>query len=229
MTSVSEVASFMRNIAVIARKGGSGKTTVAVHLALAAHRRGLKTLMVDTDPQGSSTEVLKARQGAGPDYVQAAGAELLARQQAALAAGVEAMVVDTPAASEAETAHAIALSHLSLLVIRPTFLDIAASIQTAQILRRLRKPGLILLNQAPVARGGVEPPAVKKALEALRLMRLPVAPVILRSRAVYQTALANGLSAEESAFPGPAAEEMAQLWSFIERFAFGERQRARAG
>ncbi len=51
----------MRNIAVIARKGGSGKTTVAVQLALAAHLRGLRTVLADTDPQGSSLEVLKAR------------------------------------------------------------------------------------------------------------------------------------------------------------------------
>ena len=53
----------MKTIAVIARKGGSGKTTVAVHLALAAHRAGLATVLADTDPQGSATEVLKARAG----------------------------------------------------------------------------------------------------------------------------------------------------------------------
>jgi chromosome partitioning protein len=219
----------MRNIAVIARKGGSGKTTVAVHLAVAAHRRGLSTLLVDTDPQGSSLEVLKARQAPGPACIRAVGAELVERQAFALGSGVDAMVIDTPAASEGEIAHAIALSHLSLLVIRPTFLDIAASIQTAQILRRLRKPGLILLNQAPVARGGIEPPAVKKALEALRLMRLPVVPTVLRSRAVYQTALASGQSAEEMAHAGAAVDEIGACWDFIERFTFGDRHQAQAG
>jgi chromosome partitioning protein len=219
----------VKTIAVIARKGGSGKTTVAVHLALAAHRRQLKTWLVDTDPQGSSSEVLKARQADGPVCAPAVGAGLIDRQAAALAVGAELMLVDTPAASEGEIAHAIALAQLSVLVIRPTFLDIAASIQTAQILRRLRKPGLILLNQAPVPREGVEPPAVKKAIEALRLMRLPVIPVVLRSRAVYQTALATGQSAEELAAGGPAGEEVAQAWSFIERFVWGETRRARTG
>lgn len=219
----------MKNIAVIARKGGSGKTTVAVHLALAAHRRGIRTVLIDTDPQGSSLEVLKARQADGPLCLSAAGADLAQHQTAATADGYELMVVDTPAAAEGEIAHAIALAHLSLLVIRPTFLDIAASIQTAQILRRLRKPGLILLNQAPVARGGIEPPAVKKALEALRLMRLPVVPVILRSRAVYQTALATGLSAEEAVSSQQATDELAACWDFIARFTFGEGLRARAG
>src|SRR5580700_10801206 len=57
----------MRTIAIIARKGGSGKTTVAVHMAIAAHLRGRRTLLADSDPQRSSSIVLKARRDAGPD------------------------------------------------------------------------------------------------------------------------------------------------------------------
>jgi chromosome partitioning protein len=218
----------MRNIAVIARKGGSGKTTVAVHLALAAHLRGLKTVLADTDQQGSSLEVLKARADQGPSCRSARGSDLVALQHQVISEGADAFFIDTPAASEGEIAHAIALSHLSLLIVRPTFLDIAASVQTAQILRSLRKPGLILLNQAPVTRGGVEPPAVKRALEALQLMRLPVVPTILRSRVVYQTALASGRSAEELEPHSPAAREMAACWKFIEGFAFGVRHTAKS-
>lgn len=213
----------MRSIAVIARKGGSGKTTVAVHLALAAHLRGLATTVADTDPQGSTSEVLKVRAGAGPRLVASTGEGLRQVQAEAKTAGTQALIIDTPAASEGEIAHAIALSNLAILVIRPTFLDLAASIQTAQILRQLRKPGLIVLNQAPTARGGVEPPAVKRALEALQLMRLPVIPTILRSRVGYQTALATGRSAEELEPGGPAARELAEFWAFIDRFAFSER------
>ncbi len=207
----------MKNIAVIARKGGSGKTTVAVNLAIAAHRRGYAVQLADTDPQGSSAEVLRARKGDGPVVIQTTGAELHASRHQP-DPSFDLRVMDTAAASEDSIGHAIALAQVSLLVVRPTFLDLAAALQTAQILRRLRRPGLILLNQAPVPRGGIEPPAVKRALDALRLMQLPVLPVMLRARAAYQTSLAQGCSVEEMG-AGPAADEIAQLWSYIERFA----------
>ena len=213
----------MKNIAVVARKGGSGKTTVALNLAIAAHRRAYRVQLADTDPQGSATEVLRVREAPGPEVLRLSGGELFALQKATPASGVDVTILDTPAASEDAIGHAIALAHLSLLIVRPTFLDIAAALQTAQILRRLRRPGLIVLNQAPATRGGVEPPAVKRALDALRLMQLPVAPVILRARAAYQTTLASGRSVEELVSGNPAAEEVAQLWAYIERFAFGTR------
>ncbi len=214
----------MKNIAVIARKGGSGKTTLAVHLAIAAHQAGHATLLVDTDPQKSAAEVMRAREASGPELLVSPADRLFDVHKAASDRQIDTMIIDTPAAAEDEIAHAIALAHLSVLVIRPTFLDIAASIQTARLLHRLRKPGLIVLSQAPVTRGGVEPPAVKKALEALRLMQLPVIPSIIRSRAVYQTSLALGRSAQETAPGSLAADEMDALWRYLERFVYGERR-----
>ena len=213
----------MRNIAVVARKGGSGKTTVAVNLAIAAHRRGRRVQLADTDPQGSATEVMKVRIPDGPQVLSLSGGELFKLQKATPTAEVDITVLDTPAASEDALGHAIALAHLTLIIVRPTFLDMAATLQTAQVLRRLRKPGLIVLNQAPVPRGGVEPPAVKRAIEALRLMQLPLAPVILRGRAIYQTTLASGRSVEEMAPGTPAADEIDGLWRYIERFVLGSR------
>ena len=62
---------------------------------------------------------------------------------------------------------------------------------------------------------------MKRALDALRLMQLPVLPVMLRARAAYQTSLALGCSVEEMGGDGRAAEEVAALWSYLERFALG--------
>jgi chromosome partitioning protein len=211
----------MRTIAVIARKGGSGKTTVAVHLAIAAHLRGRQVLLADSDRQQSACTVLRGRNGAGPNFAQTSGAEICNLQRVAVRRKMDAMVIDTAAGAEEDLAHAIVVADLTLLVIRPTFLDFAAAVETAAVLRRMGRPGLIVLNQAPVARAGVEPPLVRKAQEAVRLMRLPLAPTMLRSRNVYQQALESGRSAEEIGAGGPAAQEAADLWRFVERVAFG--------
>ncbi len=211
----------MRSVAVIGRKGGSGKTTIAVHLAIGFHRRGRRTVLADADPQHSSIEVLKGRRQAGPEAIVTSGPKLFALQTAITRCGVEALVIDTPAVLEEEVAHAVVLSDLALLVVRPTFLDLAAAVRTSDIIRRLRKPGLVVLNQAPVARENVEPPLVKRSIEALRLLRLPVAPVVVRSRAAYQTVLETGGSAEELASETVAGEEMAALCAFVDRLVFG--------
>jgi chromosome partitioning protein len=213
----------MRTIAVIARKGGSGKTTIATQLALAAHLRGYKTLLADTDPQRSASEVLRARRDDGPERADTTGPKLFALQVGAIRASVDAMIIDTAAASEEDLGHAIVLADLSLLVLRPTFLDMAAAVHTVDVIRRLRRPAMIVVNQAPAAREGVEAPAVKRALQALKIMRLPVAPTLIRSRGVYQSTLETGRSAEEGQDLAAAAE-MAAFWTFIEAFAFSKRE-----
>jgi chromosome partitioning protein len=214
----------MRTIAVIARKGGSGKSTIALHIAIAAHLRGRSVLVADTDAQRSASQVLKGRRGPGPELAETSGAKLFALQVASVRSGVDMMVIDTPAVVEEEISYAIVAADLCLLVIRPTFLDLAAAIQTAEIVRRLRKPALVVLNQAPSARAGVENPAVKRALEALLMLRLPVIPSILRARASYQSAFETGRSVEELDPPAESAREVADLWAFVESFLFGRRR-----
>jgi chromosome partitioning protein len=211
----------MRTIAVIARKGGSGKSTLALHLAIAAHLRGRRVLLADTDSQRSASQVLKGRRGEGPGLAETSGPKLFALQLASVKAGVDLMVVDTPAAVEEEIAHAIVASDLCLLVVRPTFIDLAAAVQTAEIVRRLRKPTLAVINQAPSPRAGVESPTVRRSLEALRLMRLAGLPTALRARMSYQSALEAGRSVEEVDPASEAALELAEFWSFVETFVFG--------
>lgn len=45
----------MKIIAFMGQKGGTGKTTLAVHTAVAAGQDGHKVVLVDTDPQESAT------------------------------------------------------------------------------------------------------------------------------------------------------------------------------
>jgi len=187
----------LRTVAVIARKGGAGKTTIAVHLAIGAFLRGRKTLLADMDAQKSALEVLKSRRRPGPDRVDCTGSKLFAQKTGASLQGYDELIIDTSAGEEDEMASAISLADLSILVVRPTFLDIASAAQTSQIIQRLRRPAIILVNQAQSPRNGAELPAVARAMKALRILNLPICPNLIRSRAIYQSAVEKGFSAEE--------------------------------
>ncbi len=201
-------------MAVIALKGGSGKTTLATHLALAAHLRGVATLVADIDPQRSAENILSARTEAGPACVATSGPKLMAAQFAALSLRKELLIVDTPAGLIEDVGEAIVLADYAVMVVRPTLIDLSGLARTLMMVRRLGKPSAVVVNQAPAARDGVEAPLVKRALRGLDYMRAPTAPVIVRSRSVYQTALETGRSAEEGS-DGAAAAEIAALWAFV--------------
>ena len=51
----------MRSLSLVAQKGGAGKTTLAVHLAVYAAMRGEKVGLIDTDPQRSTADWWRAR------------------------------------------------------------------------------------------------------------------------------------------------------------------------
>ncbi|HWA61389.1 MAG TPA: ParA family protein [Caulobacteraceae bacterium] len=218
----------MRTLAVIALKGGSGKTTVATHLALAAHLRGRAVMVADIDPQRSAHDVLSTRCGGGPAAVVASGATLLSAQFAAAGLRQDLFIVDTPAGAVEDVTEAVVLADLCLLVVRPTLLDLAGLARTLTLVRRLGKPALVVMNQAPVAREGVEPPLVKRALKGLDYMQAEVAPTILRFRTIYQTALETGRSAEEMNDVAAAAE-IAALWGDVEAALARREHEAEAG
>ena len=127
------------------------------------------------------------------------------------------MVLDTRPTGDTDTAEAIRAADLCLVVLRPSFFDLKATARMVDMTRDMNKPALLLLNQAPPRRGEREPPAVVDTIAALRQLRLPLAPVGLRSRALYQSAVAKGLTAPEAAPAGAAAHEIELLWAHLER------------
>ncbi|MGA0606623.1 AAA family ATPase [Phenylobacterium sp. VNQ135] len=207
----------MKTLAVMSRKGGAGKTTVAVNLTLAARAMGVKAVLADADPMRSACEVLKGREEAASVLFETSAAKLFPLTQACSRAGVELLIIDTPAAPEADVAEAVKVADLCLAVARPTYLDLAAAVLSVAVIQRLGREGLIVLNQCAPARSGVEPPAVLKAFEALRFASLPVAPTALRSRVVYQTAFAQARSVLEIEPNGAAAGEVRELFAQVWR------------
>lgn len=220
----------MKTLAVISRKGGAGKTTLSVNLAITAHLAGLRVMLADIDQQRSASDALRARVGDGPTLAEINAGKLFSTQVQAQNANFDAVVIDTPASPEPDVLQAINCADLCVLVCRPTFLDIASVVRSAEAVRRLGKKGLIVLSQAPPRRNGVEPPAVLKAAEALRFTGMPLAAVGLRARAAFQQSIAHGCSVCEWDPGSPAAEEISRLWALLAPMLLGQGDiRVRAG
>jgi len=120
----------LRTVAVIALKGGSGKTTIAMHLALAAHLRGIDTLVADIDPQRSAEGILSARPIPGPAWMTIAGARLMAAKFTALSSRRQLLIVDTPAGALEDVSEAVVLADFAVLVVRPTLIDLSGLART---------------------------------------------------------------------------------------------------
>jgi chromosome partitioning protein len=130
---------------------------------------------------------------------------------------VDLMVLDTRPAQDSDIAEAVRLADLCLLVLRPSFFDIKAISRTLEMTRAMCKPAMFVINQAPPQREHREPPAVLDAVAALRELGAPLAPVGLRSRHVYQSAVSRGLTAQEAVPGGSAAQEINLLWTHVEQ------------
>jgi len=203
----------MKTICVMSRKGGAGKTTVAFNLAVQAHVAGSSVMLVDCDPQRSASTCLKARQTDGPRLIEAAAGKIFNIVRAAEREGFDLVIIDTPAAPEVDVAQAANCADVSLVVSRPTYLDILAVAHSSALLRQLGRSGAICLNQTPPSRSDLPSPTVRRALEALAAIRLPVAGLI-GSRLACQQSLALGRSAAEQGC-GPAAAEFEALGRFL--------------
>ncbi|HEX4197774.1 MAG TPA: AAA family ATPase [Caulobacteraceae bacterium] len=205
----------MNIIAVVAQKGGTGKSTVVANLAVAAHLAGRRTIVVDTDPQGCIVNWSRARGAAEPTVIYGKAAAIHPMRFAAERAGLDLMLIDTRASSIADSLDAAKAAQLTLVVVRPTAIDLNAIRKTVEALKPLGRPATFVLNQAPSRRVEREPAIVGAAVDLLLGYGLPLTPVALRSRGVYQTAFAEGLSPLETEPEGLAARELQALWAHV--------------
>ena len=205
----------MKTIAVMSRKGGAGKSTLAVHMATAAVAAGKRVMLVDMDPQRSSLEWARERTADWPLVIEGRAGALFTTHRAAEREGIELMIVDSRSSADAEASEAARLADLCLIVVRPNFFDLQAVGRTVQLVENLRRPGLFVLNQAPVRRNGAEPRLIRDALLHLSDYHFDMAEVGLRQRAAYQTAMWKGLGAQEDQPDSQAAFEINSLWASL--------------
>lgn len=221
----------MKTVAVVSLKGGAGKTTVAVNLAATAHLSGRKVILADMDPQASALQWAKARERdkrPGPNVLPLKSGSIAPAREAARAAGFDLLVIDTRAANEADALAAARVADLCLIVVRPTPIDIKAIANTVALLKPLRRPCALVINQAPSQRAGREPAIVDEAVELLVGYGLPISPAGLRSRQVFQSAFSGGLSPVEIEGDSRASQEVLRLWDFTAGRLWSEATRTQA-
>lgn len=202
----------MTTIALMAQKGGSGKTTLAVHLAALA---GPGAILADLDPQRSAADWAETRAADFPE-VLTGDADELRRALPRMPAGVT-VIVDTAPHAEATAGRIAEIADLILIPTRPAILDLRAIGRTVEIVRRAARPAAIVINAAPSGRGQAEAPIVAEARRELTTYGLAVAPQAIGQRAALSYALNDGRAVTEFEPDGKAAAEMKQLWAWIEK------------
>jgi chromosome partitioning protein len=124
----------MKIIAFMNEKGGVGKTTTSTNFATALHRRGLKVVLVDADPQASARDWREASpEGANLPPVIAFDRPQMMSSIGSLNADI--VVIDTPAKAEAMSAAVIRIANVVIMVLQPCGLDVWASAATVKMLQ----------------------------------------------------------------------------------------------
>lgn len=208
----------MRTLALLSQKGGSGKSTLAVHLAVLAQASGLRTVLVDLDPQRSAAGWWETRSAPTPELVETTPDELRGTLEAARADGVGLCVVDTRPSAGADTAAAAALADLVLIPTRPAIFDLRAIGATVEIVAKAKAPAFIVLNTVPAPRGLGLAAVTADARRVLAAeYAIPLASVAIGQRVALAHALNDGRAVTEFDPHGKAAREMSQLWKAVEK------------
>ncbi len=205
----------MNVIVFASRKGGTGKSTLAAHLAALNSRAARECLLIDADPQGSLTLWHRLRKTGGlPLQSGLTGlGETIAN---ARLAGFEWVIVDTPPLISNEVTEAIAAATLVVIPARPSVFDLNAIKETITVAHIAHKPFAVVLNAVPPKRLGDDSRMVTLARRTLAGLGAPVWSGQITQRANLTLALAEGEGADEYEAQSAAAGEIAGLWVAIE-------------
>lgn len=203
----------MPTIAIVSQKGGSGKTTVAVHLATRAAQAGHESCVVDTDPQATAAAWSDWRGDFLPVVVTSPPARLGRTIEGAKKNGVDFVVVDTPPHADAAAREAIKAADLVLIPSKPRAFDLHALEPIADLVSFAKKPAFVVLNSVPAGATVL----TKDAKEAAKKMGLKLCPVTLGDRAAFHRSSAKGETAAEMDPDGKAAKEIEKLWKWASK------------
>jgi len=203
----------MKTVAILSQKGGAGKTTITLHLAVAAQLAGNIPVVIDLDPQASAAGWKDQRQGDAPVVVSVPFARLPQALEAARTGEANLVLIDTAPHSGEVALAAAEAADLVLIPCRAGILDLRAIATTARIVKLAGKRAFVVLNAVPPR----APNIIADARAAVAVHGLDVAPLALQQRASYAHALTVGQTAQEYEPDGKAAEDIAQLYAWLGR------------
>jgi chromosome partitioning protein len=205
----------MRVWSIVSQKGGSGKTTLALHLAIAAAEE-LKVLVIDLDPQQSAERWHAIRQrttGSKDDPSIAAGpyTKLPEMLRVARKLGAELVLIDTPPKLDKAITAALAPATLGVIPVKTSILDLQALEDCVRVVE-FAKAGprtVVVMNAVPTGRG--KDAAVKEVARYAERHELLVMPQRLSDLPAYAQGLKSGRGVTETDRDGTAAKEIGAL------------------
>jgi chromosome partitioning protein len=214
-TMVARIPS-ARVLALLSQKGGSGKTTLATHLAVALGQNR-RVVLVDTDPQSSAAAWAKTRETDTPELVEAEAGEIGTTLRDIRAAGANLIIIDSMPSVASDVTSVARQADLVLIPCRPSILDLRAVGGTVALVKQqARVEALIVRNAVASRHGAGEATATHQARQALAQYGLPIAEMTIGYRVDLAHALAWGLSVEEFAPQSKATAEIRALADLVE-------------
>ena len=210
----------MKAIAFVTQKGGSGKSTLCINLAIAAQEAGRSVCILEMDRQATVSDWSESRTADGPEVAQIETSQVDDVIKKLKHAAYDYVLIDTPGVDSAGTLAAIRAADLCLIPCRPTPADHRAFKPTLAAVYRLDKEFAFVLNQAPPRSY-----RVRDASDGLAALGM-LADVAIVTRNDHQDAIGMGQGVTEFNPGGQAADEVRRLWAWLERrvrHASGER------
>ena len=201
----------MKVIAVASQKGGSGKTTLAGHLAVQADMAGIGPVaLVDTDPQGSLSEWWNEREAENPLFARTTIENLKDDIARMSQMGIKLLIVDTPPAITETIATVIGLADLLIIPTRPSPHDLRAVGATVELAEGLGTPLVFVVN-------GATPRARITSEAAIALSQHgTLAPSVLHQRVDFASSMIDGRTVMELNPASKSSEEVTKLWTYIQ-------------
>lgn len=200
----------MHVLTFASQKGGSGKTTLAGHLAVQAAESGAERVaLIDTDPQGSLADWWNARAAAIPEFVHTTVARLRADLNALEGLGMELVIVDTPPAITETIEQVIAVSDMVVIPTRPSPHDLRAAGATVELVEAAGKAMVFVVNAATMRARITGEAAVALSQHGT------VAPTTVHQRTDFAASMIDGRVVRELKPDGRSAQEVADLWAYL--------------